>query len=276
MAGTFVLGDTILQSLTVYDQNDPPAPLTGVTSPAGITIYLTRQSGSAMIAASETVTFLEDGATGRYYFRFTPTNTGLYAVDYMVTHASANHEGARLEYSVLSAGSVFTPTYANCFCAESDIERRVQQSINATSTPSDAATMSFAQERAGVLKSLCARLGYPVTPTSITSGSHLEDMLRAANAIGAAKDWLLSQQTQTNGDDLPDAIAAWDEEWVRYVGGPIPGRVTEIVGLIEKEIKGNLVSFSTDHIISGDTMAPAATTVTSEPLGGPISMGSLF
>ncbi len=271
MAGTFVLGDTIIREVTIFDQGDPPLPLTGVTSPAGVDLDLFRQSGSAMIAASETVTWTEIGATGRYYFRFTPENIGLYTLEMMALHASANRSGVSFEFSVLSAGSVFSPAYANCFCAETDIERRIQQTISATSTPSDTAATAFAEERAAVLMSLCARLGFTVTPTTITAGSRLEDLLRAANAIGAAKDFLLAQQTGIAGE-LPDSIAAWDDEWMRYVSMD-----QKAPGHIWQEVRGNLVSLSTDHIQSGDTLAPASTAApTSEAFGGPIGMGSLF
>ena len=65
--------------------------------------------------------------------------------------------------------------------------------------------------------------------------------------------------------------------WLEYVGGAQPGFVTEITGLIEKEIRGSLVSLTTNHILSGDTQAPpTGVPPVSEPFGGPITMGSKF
>lgn len=276
MGGTFVLGDNILDEFTVYDQNDPPMPLSGVTSPAGVSLNLFRQSGASMIAASESVSWAEIGTTGRYTWSFTPLNLGPYTLEIMVTHASANREGARLNFSVLSAGSIYTPTFANCFCSESDIEAVIGESITGTTNPSSLAAATYAEWRAAILKSLTARLGYPVTPTSPgLAGTALEQLLRAANAHGAAVNYCLAQELgrSPNKTERADNFAVI---WSEYVGGPKPGFVTETIGLIEKEIRGSLVSLSTDHIRSGDTIAPAQTPATSEPFGGPIGMGSQF
>src|SRR3972149_9016362 len=125
-------------------------------------------------------------------------------------------------YDVFSAGSVFLPSYANAFCSEADIERWLQQAISASSKPTDDEAAAFAESRAAILMSLCARLGFAVTPATVESGSRLQDLLREANAIGAAMDFTIAQffaEAPSKSDRAEELNALWN----RYVGEPTLG-----------------------------------------------------
>lgn len=268
----FILGDTVLLAWTVLDTSD--APLTGMTSPTDVVFVMHRQSGTSLIAASETVTFTEIGSTGHYEITFEPENVGVYVLQ--LHELNANTYGRWFTFpqlEILTAGSIFTPSYSNAFCAESDIERRAGQTISSTSTPDDDAAAAFAETRAAILMSICAKWGFAVTPTTVTAGSRLEDVLRDANAVGAALDWFLSQQGKLRSDEFPPLVLALSQLWEQYVG-TAKGNYKD--GLICLEVRGNLASLSTDHILSGDTIAPASTAPTSEPFGGPFTMSGLF
>jgi len=115
-----------------------------------------------------------------------------------------------------------------------------------------------------------------VTPATITAGSRIEDLLRAANGIGAALDYILSQNFGKTPSANPNKIEALSTLWVDYAGGARPGFIAEIAGLIEKEVRGNLVSLATNHILSGDTLAAPVSTAPTDSGVGPMSMGSLF
>ena len=62
------VGNEVIRQWTILDFNSDP--LSGMTSPADVTILLFRQSGSTMIAAAEAVAFAETGVTGHYYLTF--------------------------------------------------------------------------------------------------------------------------------------------------------------------------------------------------------------
>lgn len=261
-----VAGNIIVDQWTVLAAADD-LPLTGMTVPGDVTLTLLRQSGSTIVAAGESVTWTEIGATGRYYFSFTPENTGLYVlVLNEIAATSYQRKGVEFRYQVLSAGSAFSPSYANAFCAETDLERWLQQAISATTQPSDSEAAGFAESRAAVLMSLCAGLNYAVTPLTVTAGSRIEDLLREANAIGAALDCTVAQSFG-KGPSKTERIAVLEGLWFQYAGDPSAfGAVgaARLKGFIEKEIRTNLVSLSTDHIISGDTTAAATESVTTE------------
>lgn len=244
-------GNLVLDSWTVRDPAG--APLTGQVVPTHVILTLRRQSGATMIAATEVIAWAEIGTTGIYYFSFTPLNTGLYLLILdEVGAATAGRRGIEFRWEVASAGSVSAPSYQNAFCAETDIERWLQQSITGTTQPSDTEATAFAESRAAVLMALCARLGNPVTPPTVTAGSRLEDLLREANSIGAALDYTIAQTFKT-GASKTDRIVTLISAWSAYAGGPQEGFVTERIGYIEYEIRGNLASLATSHTLSGDT-----------------------
>ena len=246
-----VAGNLVLDTYVVLDLND--APLTGMLSPADVTLTLLRQSGSAMVAASETVTWLEIGATGRYYFSFTPTQTGLYVLHLAEVDALTALRQQIFRYEVLAAGAVATPSYANAFCAESDVERYLLQPIDTPTKPNDTQVATWAEGRAAALMSLMAGLGSAITPSTVTAGSRLEKLLREGNAVGAALDATIAQVFGTSASKTDKAEALLNL-WVDYYGGPMPGFVTAKVGMIEAEITQNTVSLSTNHTLSGDTL----------------------
>jgi len=268
-----VAGDTVVQEWTVLD--GASAPLTGITTPAGITFTLHRQSGSTMVAASETVNWTEIGVTGHYFITFTPVNTGLYVLQLLEIDPNSLQRAYRFpNFLVYTAGSAFVPSYTEAFCSESDIERWLQQGIDSSTSPSSTEAAAFAESRAAVLMSLCAGLGYSVTPSMVTSGSRLQDMLRDANAIGAALDYTAAQILSVQ-PSKSDRFEYFTKLWTDYVGGPQSGFVTEIVGRIEKEIKANLVSLATDHILSGDTIAPLSGAAPTD-IGIQVTMGDTY
>lgn len=263
-----VLGDTIVRGYTIWDTSNDP--LTGMTAPTDVVFYLHRESSGTMVAASETVTLTEIGSTGHYYISFTPENTGAYRLQVEELNASTNMSIFAWDFVVHAAGAVFLPSYSNAFCAESDIERWLQQTISSTTAPDDTETAGFAETRAAILMSICARFGLTITPSTVTSGSRLEDILREANAIGAAMDYTMAQQFG-KAVSLSDRWARLRDLWMEYVGTPTDSNP----GYLILEVQGNLASLATDHIISGDTNAyPEGSTPTSQPIG--IGMGDLF
>jgi hypothetical protein len=264
------VGNIIVEGWTVFDLAG--APLTGMTSPAHVTLTLVRQSGSTMVAAAEAITWTEIGVTGRYYFSFTPLYSGLYVVYGLEISALTLCRAFEFRYDVRAAGATFAATYANAYCAETDIERWIQTLIDATTSPDDTEAAAFAESRASVLSSLCSGWGYSVTPATITAGSRLEDMLREANAIGAALDYTVAQQF-SNRPSTSNRVERFQQLWIDYVGDP--GNKNAKAGFIENEIKGSLVSLASDHIISGDTVAyDEGAAPTSVAIG--ITMGDLF
>jgi len=259
------VGNIIVYGVECLDLAD--ALLTGITSPAGVTLTLQRQSGSTMIPAAEVVSWTEIGVTGRYYFSFTPLNSGRYI---LYTHLiSALSNGAFREYTfeITTAGATFSATYANAFCAETDIERWIQTAIDATTKPNDSETAAFAESRAAILMALCAAWGYTVTSATVTAGSRLEDLLREANAIGAALDYTVAQQFRV-APNTSERAQTLQTLWDQYIKPKD--------GYLYVEVNANLsASLATDHILSGDTLAyNEGAAPTNAPIG--IGMGSLF
>ena len=266
------VGNIIVEGWTVLDLTS--TPLTGMTSPADVTFTLYRQSGSTMVAAAEAVSFTEVGVTGRYYFSFTPLYSGLYIVYGQEIDALTLQRTFEFRYDVRAAGATCAATYANAYCAETDIERWLQTLIDATTSPDDTEAAAFAEARASVLSSLCAGWGYGITPATIVANTRLEDMLREANAIGAALDYTVAQQFAQRPSKSDRALHL-QELWVQYVGDSQAGTGARTIGYLESEIKGNLASLASDHILSGDTVAyDEGAAPTSVAIG--IGMGTEF
>lgn len=237
----------------ILDSND--VPLGGMTMPADITASMMRDTGTAMVVATETVTMSPiAGSTGDYYVEFTPQNSGSYSVLLQEINVNTGLRNTQSEFIVYAAGSLFLPSYTNAFCAESDIERWLQQSIDTTAHPSDTETPAFAETRAAILMSLCARYGFTVTPSTVTAGSRMEDILRDANAVGAALDYTTAQ----NFGKAPFKTERYDAllaMWNYYCGRDENGK--HVAGALEMEISGNQISLASSHILSGDTTARA-------------------
>lgn len=245
-----VAGNLVIDYYRVLDQND--APLTGMLVPADVTLSLYRQSGGVLIAASEVVSWTEIGATGSYFFTFTPQFTGLYLLYLVEVDALTGLRQRDFRYDILAAGAVFAPSYANAFCAETDVERYLLQQIDSTTKPNDTQVAGWAQGRADVLESLCAGLGSTVTPLTVAAGSRLEGLLREANAIGAALDCTVAQTFKTGEvqtTKILSLISAWEAYCGKYINGELVG------GYILIEISQNTVSLATNHTLSGDTIA---------------------
>lgn len=269
MSTSRVANNVIVELWTILDFNSDP--LTGMTTPADITFTLHRESGGTMIAAGESITFAEVGSTGHYYIAFTPLNTGVYVLQLKELNASSLQRTWRFDdYLVVAAGASFSASYANAYCAETDIERWLQQAISGTTNPSDTEAAGFAESRASILTSLVNGWGYAVTPSTVTAGSVLEDLLREANAIGAALDYTIAQ-VFGRSPSRTDRVEALQALWEQYVG------TEKTVGYLQQEVRKNLASLASDHILSGDTQAdPTAPTVApyAEPIG--IKMGDIF
>jgi len=265
-------GTTVRIEWTIFDQNS--VPLTGMTSPADVIFYLHRTTTTGIVAATETVTLSEIGTTGHYTISFTPENTGTYYLQLKEIDPLTNGTAYRFPIDVYSAGAVFVPSLANAFCSESDIERILQQPITASTKPSSTEAAAYAESRSSVLQSLCAGWGFQVTPTTVENGSRLQDLLREANAIGAALDCRQYQAFGSGTARNTESIEGLRGLWLDYVGVPAPGSAMPRKGYLEMEIRMNLVSRSTDHILSGDTQA--APEMAATDVGILIGMGDLY
>ena len=250
-----------------------------MVSPTDVTLSLFVDAGSGFAAAGETVTWAPvSGQTGYYDISYAPSGSGLYKL--LLQEINASSMGRRWQFTqeVVAAGATFLPSFANAFCSESDVERWLQQSIDVTTSPTDTQTAAFAESRAAVLMTLCASLGYPVTPSTVTAGSRLESLLREANAIGTALDYTAAQILSLQ-PSKSDRFDYFRQLWLDYYGGVPVGFVTPVPGVIEKEIKANLVSLGTDHILSGDTLPSndSGTVTDGGPSqGGSVGMGAVY
>ena len=246
----YVAQNLIIEPWTILDVNSDP--LTGMTSPADITFSMKRQSGSTFVAASEVVGFAETAVAGTYAITLTPQNTGTYINELHELNANTLLRTWRFVYEVLPAGAVFTPSYANAFCSETDIERYFGFAFTVSSPVTSSMVAGFAEERAAMLMALCSSWGLEVTPTSVTIGSRLEDMLRAANAIGAAFDACVSWYTQVEPAENEKARLLL-ARWIAFVGDG-----AKLIGTLQIEIEENLTNgLGSNHILSGDTQERA-------------------
>lgn len=264
---TAVAGNVIVDGWTVLDLAS--APLTGMTTPADIELVLQRQSGSAMVAAAESVAFPEIGSTGRYSIVFTPVNSGLYILYLKELHASSLGRTDEFRYEIVSAGATYSPSYSQAFCAESDIEMWLQQGIDSTTNPDDTEAAAFAESRAAILMALLSKWGVTVTPSTVTAGSVLEDLLRRANSIGAALDYTVAQQLAYR-PNVSDRAERFQILWDQLVSEDkdAPGAL-----FVEAHAQ---ICLATDHILSGDTLAAASASVQGQDVGIQVGMGSLF
>lgn len=267
---SYVAGNLALRTYIVLDLSDNP--LTGMLSPADVTLTLFRQSGSTMIAASEVVSWAEIGTTGTYYIGFTPTNSGQYVLYLREIDAATALRQQLFEYDVLAAGATFAPSYANAFCAETDVERYLLQDITSSTKPNDTQVAGWAQGAADVLESLCAGLGKTVTPSTVEAGSRLEGMLREANAIKAALDARGAQAFST-GSSRIENVDHLQEKWEFYYGKYVSGEFVQ--GAIGNEVAQNSVSLATNHTLSGDTI-PRDNSNPPQDVGSQITMGDVY
>ena len=215
---SFVVGETIVQEWTVLDGSQNP--LTGIVRPPGagdgtgtqIALYLHRQSGSTMVAATEVITWLEIGTTGHYYLSFAPQNLGLYVLQLKEIDAASLQRTYRFpDMGVMAAGSVFAPTFANSFCAQSDVERWSQLTFSSVSKPTSVQLAGFAETRASEMISVLAGAGFPVLPTTVEPNSVEEDLLREANAVSTAADAIVVRFMQESPSRTEKAVGLLEE-----------------------------------------------------------------
>lgn len=272
-----VAGNLVLDIVRVL--TPAGAPLTGMVratsagdgSGADVKIWLKRQSGSAAVDATELISWTEVGTSGDYYITFTPQNTGLYWMYLSFVDPAALPSQRDMRYDIIAAGATFAPSYADAFCAETDLERWLQQQIDSTTQPNDTQAAGFATGKADVLESLCAGLGDAVTPATVTAGSRLEGLLREANAVGAALDYTIAQSFM-RGASKTDRIDVLLNTWESFVGRYVAGEF--IPGSIQMEIQ-NTASLATNHTLSGDTIARDNSNPPQD-VGSQITMGDVF
>lgn len=265
-----VAGNTIRTAWLYLDING--AGLTGMVNVTDVTLTLRVDTGSGGGAAAEAVTWTEKGS-GFYDIAFTPTGQGVYTLFLKELNVGGMQRQWSWTFEVSPSGATFTPAYANAFCSESDIETWIGLDLTATSKPTATQAAKFAQQRAATIMALCAKWGYPVTPLTVVQGSNLQDMLRAANEIGAALDCVLVQELSL-APNVTDRPGLFQAMWVSYIGGRTGEFATEVVGLLQQLIQGTLASLGTDHILSGDTIAAEPTYPTD--IGIQVSMGDVY
>lgn len=192
----YSLGETVVLPWTVLDEDDNP--LTGVTSPAGITFTLHRVSAGALVASGETVNWAEvAGSPGHYGISFTPATVGIYTLQLKELAAGSQlRTQAFRDIEVAAAGAVFSGNFDNAYCSQSDVERWAQLSFTISSKPTAAQVAAFAELRASEITGVVASKGFTVTPLTVEAGSVEEDMLRDANALAAAGDSMLAKYMQ--------------------------------------------------------------------------------
>lgn len=147
------------------------------------------------------------------------------------------------------------------FCAVTDVARYTQTTIDGSSKPTSTETQTLADERAAVLVALCFRLGSTVDPNTFDVNTALGRLLRAANAIGAALDWI-EANTLSQSPQAHERIPLLQRLWQQYTGlwdGVSPQWIKG-EGFISLLIKGSLAM---NHITSGveseDVSVPSIT-----------------
>ncbi len=267
---SFVVSEEIVNLWTILDTATPPVPVTGMATPADITFTLHRETGSTMEVATESITFAELGSTGHYSIAFTPDQQGTYVLQLIEVDAATAQRSHRFAtMDVVAAGAVLTPTFVNAYCSQADISRWVQHVLSSATNPDLTEATAFAEIRANVLSSLVTGWGLATTPASVASGSRLALMLREANAIGAALDYVVSQEFGRS-PNLTERFQRLEALWFQYVGVSGP-KQSAFTGWLENEVKANNVALASDHVISGDTAARVADTPT--PSEGDIGVG---
>lgn len=235
----YVVGDTISTYHKVFDTTG--AIVSGLAASDFLITFV--RNGAA---AGEAVTVAEIGATAVYRFSFVAANTGTYSLHVREKATIPNSSEASFdrEWTVASVGEDFGASYDYAFCAESDIVGYAGVSFGADTNPSTTQVRGFAE-------SVAARImaGFPpgilVTPsgmgnpvsTATDEGKNLSNLLRQANAIGAAswakRSALLGQPP--NESPLPDILwglfldlaGGYDPVRRQMVEGVIPGMLVE-------------------------------------------------
>jgi hypothetical protein len=262
-----VAGNVYRNAWTVLDPTGT-TPVGGLTSPADVALTLLYDNGTTIAAAAESVSWAATSVTGTYVVAFTPNTSGRYILSLQELNAGTMQRQYRFsDIEVLSAGAVFIPSYASAFCSEADIERWVQTSIDSNSDPNDSETAGFAEARASLLQSMCLARGTSVTPMTVTNGSRIQDILREANAIGAALDYTIAQ-TFAVSPSKTDRIGTLQAMWEQYTG------TAKADGYLQIEIKAAGPGLATDYIVSGDTQPADAQTV--QDIGITFGMGSVW
>lgn len=198
------------------------APKAGVVAPTDLTFELVRDAGAGFGAASEAVPstvsgtfYAVPGMPGHYNLEYTPTGPGLYVL--YLNEIAVDSTGRRWHFpcEVVSAGSQYLPSFANAFCAESDVERWTQLAFDTTSKPTSAEVAGFSQARASEMRSVFAASGWTVSPSTITAGSVEQDMARECNALGAAADAWMAKFMDTEPAESAKADRFLDQYQIR-------------------------------------------------------------
>src|SRR5262245_8001479 len=203
-----------IRQVWLYLKNDDTV-MTGMASPADIDLVLKRDTGSGTGTAPETVTWTEKGS-GYYDITFTPQGAGLYSLFLKELNALSAQRRWLFAFEVVAAGALFSPSFANAFCAETDVERWTQLAFDSSSKPTSLEVAAFAQARASEIRSVLASVGYVVSPSdSALTGTIQQDMLREANAIAAAADAYLAKFIDVEPGKTEKAAALLEEYQTR-------------------------------------------------------------
>lgn len=190
-----VAGNTVRDEWFYMDATE--APLTGMLINVDVTLTLRRDIGAGFVAAPEAISWTELGG-GYYQIAFTPLSGGLYRAYLKELNVNSFLRRWTFPFEIVSAGSTFLPSFANAFCSEGDVESWAGFDFQSGSKPTSDQVAGFAQSRSSEMRSIMAAEGWVVGPGTVTPGGPEEDMLRMANAIGAAADAWLSKFMDTD------------------------------------------------------------------------------
>lgn len=262
----------IIQKWRALDLNNPPGVVSGLTYPAGIALDIERSSGNSFIAASESIGFAETAVLGDYSIYFTPQNSGTYFLTVQELSALTMQRNWIYTYEVLPAGALFIPSAAGCFCAVSDVARYAGLTFTNTSSPvtSDMA-LGFCEERAAGIMAMCAFWGFSVNPATVETGSILEDLLRSANAIGAAIDAVVAWYAAVEPSES-EKVRSLMQSWINLMGDG-----AKIKGAIQLQVESSFsASGVRTHISSGEVTLKEETPITDGGLALGMSMDRVF
>jgi hypothetical protein len=242
------------------------APKGSMASPGDVTLGLFRStSGGAFVAASETVTWAAvGGQTGYYDISYTPESGALYRLYLNETNADSLFRRWSFTHEVLAAGAAFTPSLANAFCSEADVERWTQLAFDTTSKPTSAEVAAFCQSRASEIRALVAAEGWIIAPSTVVPGPIEEDMLRECNAVGAAADSYLAKFVDVDPSQTAHAVAL-QQEYER--------RLERLIAYAEKIAGGDFIR---SPMTSGEVTLKDETTITDAGLAVAIRMDQDF
>jgi hypothetical protein len=212
-----------------------------------------------------TITHLADGV---HRGTFTPLSAGTYFCAVLeLAFANSKRDRHEFTFDVASAGTTFAASYANAFCAQSDIESATGSTYGAATEPSATQVAAFAQQVASALTAICFGVGKTLTPaggsapidTSTTVGKNLSDMMRTANALGAAELAVIAAYRGAVPSEAMDRANLFYEQFVRYAGGVHPLTKAKVTGLICETLlaafQNEQVSRSETHVSSGSVSA---------------------